>query len=112
MRISSVFWACVYIGTTQSCGPDLSMANNSTVITYTRQVNGADTSITPFRNSIELRSMNSPGQPLISFNRLGAPWETNWSGWYSEAIWFNTNINTVDRLKLEGSQLKYFDIQY
>jgi hypothetical protein len=112
MRISSVFWACVYIGTTQSCGPDLSMANNSTVITYTRQVNGANTSITPFRNSIELRSMNSPGQPLISFNRLGAPWETNWSGWYSEAIWFNTNINTVDRLKLEGSQLKYFDIQY
>ena len=75
-------------------------------------MNGLNTKITPFRNSLELRSMNSPGQTLISFNRLGAPWETNWSGSYSEAIWFDTNLNQTDRLIIENNQKKYFDIQY
>lgn len=112
IRVGSDQRVYTYYGSTQGVGITLPMSENLTIVSLTRQeASGANSIVSTYRNAILKNSFVATSESII-LNRLGAPWGSNWGGWYSEAIWFNSHLNETDRLNIESNQLKYYDIHY
>ncbi len=111
LRIGSDSRVYTYFGSSQGVGQSISMNENLTIVNFTRRLGSGISDIAIYRSAVPSGVITTTTE-TISLNRLGAPWGSNWGGWYSEAIWYNTNLNDIDRLAIENNQLKYFDINF
>ncbi|WP_379740529.1 hypothetical protein [Flavobacterium ponti] len=111
LRIGADNRAYTYFGSSQGVGQTISMNENLTIVNFTRQLGSGNSNVAIYRSAVP-RGVITTTTDSITLNRLGAPWGSYWGGWYSEAIWYNTNLSDIDRLAIENNQLKYYDINF